>query len=41
MQAGILEDPLMLGLIGGGALFIGNIIVELLSNEENSHPSEE
>ena len=27
-------------LIGGGALFIGNIIVELLSNEENSHPSE-
>lgn len=28
-------------LIGGGALFIGNIIVELLSNEENSHPSEE
>ena len=28
-------------LIGGGALFIGNIIVELLSNEENPHCSEE
>ena len=28
-------------LIGGGALFIGNIIVELLSNEEHPHPSEE
>ena len=28
-------------LIGGGALFIGNIIVELLSNEENPQTSEE
>ena len=40
LQLGMVEWSIWI-LIGGGALFIGNIIVELLSNEENPHPSEE